>query len=271
MIVLNLILIFVGNVWTIVPSVYYNCQFAWRLYSYLFFFIFFLITYLLVYYSSKKYTLLIGSVLACLTFASAMPTLEKRTYYEEGNYIQNVADEAWLKTVTQSGVQNEMTPQIYYDSEYTSEYANSLYYRVKYSLITHKQFVFDKSNYINPVFLYGEGNIKISELNTPYTKFRVNVTSDKALIQLPQFYYKGYVGEYTIDDLKFSINGENIDCLLSFTLGKGEYDFEVNFIGNDGYRIMRPFLYVGIISTIVYGVSATIYTKKKMKKAYKDI
>ena len=103
----------------------------------------------------------------------------------------------------------------------------------------------------------------MKDYNSPKNKFHVDNTSDTALVQLPQFYYKGY---YLYSGATYLGEGKNVDGLVAFELKKGTYDVSLTFKGSTQYQVTRPFFYIGMALLISGGIFGLIYRKKIMKK-----
>ena len=263
-IIICLILIFVPVSWRFVPSILYKGQFAWRMWSITAFLVAMLIALLLSHFKAKHVALIGTSVIACSIMTVTMGTLEKRVYYEvrPNNIIREDGYE-YAKRVKYSGVQNEMVPQIYEQDDYVSIYPNSLYTNVKNAIRYQTNFFYDAENYYDPVFLQGYGTCKIGTYNSPNNTFRIKVTSDSALVQFPQFYYKGY---YAYAGGTKVGEAQNIDGLIAFKFLQGEYVIKIKFEGCPAYQITRPLFYIGVFSVVAGGVFGLIYRKKIAKK-----
>ena len=127
-----------------------------------------------------------------------------------------------------------------------------------------RDFIYDLESYIKPAVLEGTGEVDIYEYNTPNNKFHVNITSETALVQFPQFYYDSYVvkqGGKTISEV------QNVDGLIAFTLKQGTYDIDLSFKPCKAYQITIPLFYIGAFLLASGGVFGYIYRKKLMKPA----
>ena len=259
-----IILLFVPESWKLVPPIFYQGQFAWRMWSITAFLFAMLITYLLYGVKNKKPALISMGIVACSLMTITMGTLEKRVYYakQPQNVVVNDGYE-FAKSIKYSGAQNEMIPQVFYQNGYASEYADSLYIVVKNRIYNKKDYIYDKESYIDPVFLKGTGTIEIVEYNSPNNTFHVNITSENALIQFPQFYYTNYTAYSNGKSLGKAVN---IDGLIAFNLQSGEYDVKLQFKPCDGYQATVPLFYVGTALIIGGGVFGYIYRKKLLKK-----
>lgn len=262
------IFIFVPVSWKIVPKIFYNGQFAWRLWSVVSFLVAMLVAFLLSNLKIKKESLIIVSVLAASLMTLAMGTLEKRVYYEkQSNRIMNNVDYAYVKKQNYSGKQNEMVPMIYYDNSYVPQYENSLYRDIKTIISEKSNLIYDVDTYIKPVFLTGSGDVLIYEYNTPNNIFHINIESDSALVQFPQFYYANYTAYSNGKKVATAIN---VDGLITFELSKGTYDLALKFRPYIGYTVTVPFFYIGVFLLFGGGVAGYIYRKKYAKEETSD-
>lgn len=108
-------------------------------------------------------------------------------------------------------------------------------------------------DYHDPVFLEGEGDFRITSLNSPEATFEAEVLSEEALVQLPQFYYDGYVLEWKSalpDAAQGSQKGENVDGLVSFRLKQGAYTLSLRWKGTTSYQVFSPLFSVGLIGLV---------------------
>ena len=263
-IIVCIILIFVPTAWLYVPSILYKGQFAWRMWSITAFLVAMLVALLLSHFKAKTSVLIGTSVAACFIVTITMGTLEKRIFYEvkPTSVIYNDGYE-YAMAVKYSGVQNEMVAEIFENESYESAYSNSLYSKVAFAIEHRNFFIYSIGDYYEPAFLEGTGTCQIYEYNSPNNKFHVDITSDTALVQLPQLYYKGY---YVYSGAKYLGEAKNVDGLVTLELKKGTYDIALNFKGSNGYQATRPLFYIGVFSLIGGGVFGLIYRKKIMKK-----
>ena len=248
-----LILIFIDQSWYIMPSIFYSCQFAWRLWSMVTITLSWLFIILLNALAHQKYRslFLLASSLPAILFALSMSFPEKRvaiTYPEANAYIIKKYEEAEMKNVNNIGAMNEYIPVIFYDKEYVSEYDKSLYGYIKSTIGNHNKYVHTAEDYIQPSFLTGDGKLTCKELETPNVIFDAIVEEDNSLIQLPQFYYDGYeVAIYDNNDEYITTTEViNIDSLVSFKIDKGEYTIKVTYKGPVVRRIFNIFFYLGV-------------------------
>jgi len=269
-----LILIFVPDVWKIMPGFMYNCQFAWRLWGIVSFLFAALIVLLLDYARNYKKALIGVSILAAALITVSMGVTEKRVYHslstEDPSFVIYDDAKKVAENIRASGAQNEMVPLCFNlryseeekDIHYVPEYSNSLYYRVRTAILTWNDFIYSADDYYDPAILTGSGSAKITEYNSPNNKFDINVTSETALIQFPQFYAAGYV----MDVGGQQIEVKNVDGLIAFELPKGTYSAQIKFVGTTGYRIARPFFYASLGILIAGGSLGLVYKHKINKR-----
>ena len=278
-ILICLALLFVPVAWKFVPSIMYQGQFAWRMWSITSFLVAMLVCLLLSHFQYKKALFIASSIAVCGIMTLTMGTTEKRVLYiiDRSAFITNDGYE-YAKSVKYSGAQNEMAPRVFYYEEehfdeegypikYTPAYTNSLYGEVKNRLRSYSSiypnFFYTLEDYIDPVFLEGAGSAQITEYNSPNNKFHIEVTSETALIQFPQFYYSGYT---MYSGSKSLGKAKNVDGLISFDLKQGTYDVRLSFKSSKGYQISRPLFYIGLFNLVSGGVFGYIYRTKLMKK-----
>ena len=261
--IITLALIFVPWAWKLVPPIMYNGQFPWRMYSMLSFLIAMLASLIFSHLKTNKIALTITSVIACGLMTMTMGTLEKRVIFEHNPTAIITQDgEQFAKGIKYSGAQNEMMPQVFYEDGYTVAYTNSLYSTVRSRVLSQRNFIYDLDSYIKPAVLEGTGDVDIYEYNTPNNKFHVNITSETALVQFPQFYYDTYEVK---QDGKTISKVQNVDGLIAFTLKKGTYDIALSFKPCKAYQITIPLFYIGAFLLASGGVFGYIYRKKIMK------
>lgn len=269
-----LLFIFVGQLWHIVPSLFYMCQFAWRLWAMLtittaWLFIIILDRAINSLHRHKYITPLL--IVPSLLIVATMSFREKGValnYPESHAYVVYHYDENDAMEVNNIGAMNEYMPQIFYNSKYESEYSNSLYETIKSTIGYHQEYVFTKDDYIAPSFLTGEGTLTCTYLNTPEVHFDA-VIEENSLIQIPQFYYDGY----QIDLINKQTNAReqveviNIDSLVSFKANKGEYDIRISYKGPMIRRVFNIFFYIGLSAILALSVLSVIelYLQNKKK------
>ena len=262
--IICLVLLFVPEAWKFVPSIMYQAQFAWRMWGVASFLFAMLVALLLSRFKTNNIVLISTSVLSVALLTLTMGTLEKRVYYDKqpDRVIYNAGYEYAINTKF-SGAQNEMIPRVFYESDYSSVYANSLYSTVRTRIYTQKDFFYTLEDYIKPAVLEGSGDVVITEYRSPNNTFHVNITSEIALVQFPQFYYDTYTLKSNGNKIA-DVN--NVDGLIAFYLHEGEYDVTLDFKQSKGYQATIPLFYVGAFLLVSGGVFGVIYRKKLMPK-----
>ena len=268
-----ILLMFVPGVWEYMPSIFYQTQFAWRLWGLTMFFVSMLITIIVTYLKKYRQTVISFAMLSALMITLSQGLIEKRLDYDydkRNMYGDQITAEYVMSdyTARYSGAQNEMVPYVLMDSEYTPTYSNSLWMKVHLALhywyIEPTLFIYSAEDYAkyNPVFLEGEGDISITKYNSPNNSFNVNITSKTALIQFPQFYNAEY---QVYSNGKYLATGKNVDGLVAFELPEGEYSIDLVFKNSKGYQIARPLFYVGLVSLIPFTLFGIYYQYKTTK------
>ena len=275
--VIYILFIFVGQLWHLVPSIFYSAQFAWRLWSMITITCswLFVIILDLSFKSKHRYKFVTPLIiLPSLLFVTTMSYREKGVAINHpgwGSWVANTYTENTAKKVNNIGVMNEYIPLIFYDDTYKSEYANSLYTTIKTTIGNHEKYVFDKEDYISPSFLTGNGVLACTELNTPNVVFDATVNED-SLIQLPQFYYDGYeillVNKTTSEVTQAEV--KNIDSLVSFEASSGEYVVSVSYKGPTARRVLNIFFYIGTAGVLGLSILAGIELYQEKKKRIED-
>ena len=262
--IICLVLLFVPDSWKFVPSIMYQAQFAWRMWGVTSFLFAMLIALLLSKFKGNNICLISSSVIAISLLTLSMGTLEKRVYFDkQPERIITEAGYEYAVSKKFSGAQNEMVPRVFYDSSYTSIYSNSLYTTVKNRVLGQKDFFYSLEDYIDPAILEGSGDVVITKYHSPNNEFHVNITSETALVQFPQFYYDTYTLK---SNGKKIADVNNVDGLIAFYLKEGEYDITLDFKQSKGYRVTIPLFYVGVFLLVSGGVFGVVYRKKLMPK-----
>lgn len=259
--ILAVLYLSIASLWYSAPSLLTKCQFAFRLFA--------LVGLGCLLFLPVLSSLAKGHKIAYLSLASLVAVLcvlnqapvDKRIAYANQDTQYLSVTTSFVKSQTKVGWNNEYVPVIYYDDSYESSYANSLYPKVKSIIRATKGF---PEEYIDPAFLEGSGQISLTNLNTPSAEFHVNIESESAKIQIPQFYYEGYQLIATSSSGEsFAITVENVDVLISFTIPKGEYDLHLSYVGPTSYRVLRVFFYLSIPLTIGLGVGGYFLARRK--------
>lgn len=278
-----LIFLYTGWVWKYVPSIFYQGQFAWRIWSLFDFFAVFVAIYLLSYlqyvkWPHKKYIYAIMGTIAISFMSFNEAYLEKRApYIYDGGYPYTLIDYSFAEGVTSEGSANEYMPLVFAQDDYVPKYSNSLYYPIDYALAYRTNFIHSLEDYNSarycPRALEGSATVKATKLRTPEVSLDATVTSDNTLIQIPQFYYSGYAAKITDVSSNSSSYAEVVDTdgLVSFKVASaGTYTVEVTYRGTGSYRIGKYIFILSAVGLVALGVGGYYYRKKKEKASLKN-
>jgi len=255
-------LIWSQDIWEMLPKVMLNAQFAWRNWSLFAVASVILLAFILPLSSKRRIVTGLTAVAVALLFISNMGIIDKRFVLDAGQTGREEPSMSMLASTHRMGAQNEYTPAVFRDGSYTSEYSNSLYYEVRSEMYGGKSLHFGIDEYITPVFLEGSGTIEIASLNSPEATFTVNVTSEKALIQFPQFFYDGYELQYGKERAK----GTNIDGLVSFEVTNGNYSAKLKWVGITSQKVCTPLLWIGLVGCLALPIVPIVIEKQAKKK-----
>jgi hypothetical protein len=260
------LLLFTDWAWYKVPSILCEIQFPFRLYAILGFMAYFLAMPFTSWMRGNRKALLSLAFVASLLCVLDQSPVDKRiAIANNGNTIYTSADANLVASVKSIGWENEYVPNVFYDDSYQSDYSNSLYSKIRTQFIYNLGFP-SKSDYLNPAYLEGTGTISLTSLNTPDVVFGAQVTSDEALVQIPQFYYDGYEITLVSDSGAVTTEeGQYVDGLVAFKMAKGAYTVKVNFVGSKAYQIGRVAFFVSIPALIGLGCFG-VYLRKKEEK-----
>lgn len=269
-IIVLLLLIFTESIWTIMPSAYRKCQFAWRLFGILYFFLAMLLSYVLKIIPFKKAYFYGALALSSCLLIFSQPLIEKQIVEDTAAETKRFgySDED-VKKIYHSGWLNEFVPEIYASEykNYTPKYENSLYEKVRRAMVYQDKtyFVYEKEDYYYAT-LEGKGELTITKLDSPSLVFNAQVEED-ALFQIPQFYYEGYILHISdkSNEKTYDIKLENIDSLLAFKLEKGEYECKLEFVGTSIYQAGHYLFALGLVNAITIGVTGYLIRKKEEK------
>ncbi len=271
---LGFMLLFWGSFWEALPKIFLNAQFAWRAWGIVFTLIVMILGYLVRPFRQKTYIQGALAMVFAISFLSCMGIIDKRFCLQSG---QTGSAEPTIQTIHGArgqGSQNEYTPLVFRDSSYKSQYSNSLYKEIRKELYTGNgiSYQWGMEDYLDPVFLEGEGKVTITSLNSPNATFDITVTSSTSYVQFPQFFFDGY--ELVLEgENNYTFKGENVDGLLSFHINEGTYKASLKWVGLASYRIGMPLFFVGIAGSIaLYAVPTTIdyFKKRKDMKALQE-
>ena len=264
-------LMFFAPIWYLIPSIFRNIQFVFRLLSFVSLFLGILIgLYVCDNYSKEKTRKIIALTLTSFlmfnnSFADSQIEFMGELLNVEKHYVwqidQDIVEINQIKEGGSTGFQQEYCPSVFFEEGYQSEYENSLYDEVR-SYVEMDKYDIDNYEYIDPTFISGKGNIEITYRYVPNLKLNIEVI-EEGYIQLPQFYYLGY----EIKDENKTYEYENIDGLVSFYLEEGNYQIEISYEGTKEMRICDT---ISIISFSIYlSISlnyGVYYYIKKTKK-----
>lgn len=243
-IILLLVVMQAEWVWKIVPSVFRNIQFPWRLWAFVQLFACVLVGLLGHYYGRKRVAVCTLAALVGLCTVTNMASYEKRVKA----YWETEITQAYYDKNSSIGHNKEYCPLIFCKGDYTPKYTNSLYYSVKARL--YKVGGYDEYS-VAPVVLQGQGTIVVNERFAPEYDMQITVTQD-ALIQMPLLYYPGYVVKAT-DEAGHTqaVKCENVDGLVSFTLSAGVYEVHTAYEGTTARKIGRVYTCVSAVGIAV--------------------
>lgn len=255
-------------VWFIVPSFMTKIQFAWRLNGYLVLPIVILVPYLYVKARNKKVASLsiivfMAYILGCNTvFPSEFKAFREYEKYSDQSWL-TVEYEYYHRYIFSGGWQKEYTPIEFFDEfgySYESKYDNSLYDECK--TIYDNDWVNEDIVVPNPVFLTGSGNITVTNRSIPNYDLQVNV-NEKGIIQIPLYFYKGYVVEVDGKTLPTT----NIDGLVSFEIESGTYDLKLRYAGTKASNLSNIISTTSICAvTLITGISVVCYIIKNKNR-----
>ena len=257
------------TIWTILPALFLNIQFPWRLWALVQLFIPIVIALIIHYFGFCKILSLLLTILVGFLMVTNQPLLEKRMmseYHRDDWWVYEIKDEL-LDRSSSLGYNKEYIPQVFLDNDYQTKYDNSLYKQI-YTKIRYNTDAYE-DYFLKPVFLEGNGTITINDAFSPNYDMDIIVLNDNALIQMPLFYYPGYQIEIINNKTKQKIKPINIDGLVSFNLDSGTYQVKTHYIGTPLRIFSKIFFTISIIGTLVmliYGLYIEILKKKYLKK-----
>ena len=257
LLVFSSLLIWWPAIWNAMPSIMLNAQFAWRNWSLFAIAAILFIAFVVGIFPKKKIITAGLSVLVAILFLSNMSIVDKRFCYQSGNGGKSEVTLEYVQSFKYMGAQNEYTPAVFRDYSYSPSYENSLYGTIRSQMYGNNKLTLGLEDYITPVFLEGEGSIQITSLNSPEATFTISVTSEKALIQFPQFFYDGYELQCNGEHVK----GQNIDGLVSFEVSGGNYSANLKWVGITSQKVFTPLFFVGLAGCIMLPVVPYVVDK----------
>lgn len=264
-IVLIFILITQTWIWQIMPDPLLMIQFPWRLWAFIQFFASWLIGWLCHRLNTKKAVVYVATAAVgfCLVTNQALP--EKRLLrelIENGQSTSTIyqGDDNHLSYNSSIGWNREYVPQVFSQSDYVSEYANTLYYAVRAKLKAN----FTDEYPFSPVVLEGDCLLDVTLAETPRYDLNLELTSE-SLIQMPLIYYPGYrVIAFDEQGTKTTREVINVDGLVAFNVDLGDDKVEVSYIGTPLTITSYVIFGLSILGTValasVYGL---VLNKKK--------
>ncbi len=270
----SFLLIYVGGIWKIMPSLFYKTQFAWRLWGMILFLIALLLSFLVKPIAKKRWAQGGLAIVMGLSFLSCMGIVDKRFCLQSGRSGASEPSISLAMSTRKQGVQNEYVPRVFADSSYVSEYPNSLYQEIRAELYTRSyiSYQWGMEEYLTPAFLKGLGKMEITSLNSPEATFDLCVSTDTSLIQLPQFYYEGY-RLYLEGDSSYYADGIDVDGLVSFEVKEGTYKAELKWVGLLSYRVGVRLFFLGLAGCAAMyfvPVGISLYKKAKAREGEKE-
>ena len=259
------ILMFVGDVWYSMPSLFYTAQFAWRFWGLTLFLAVIIVALATRPFAQKKYVQGGLAMLFALSFLSCMGPIDKRFVSYSGQNGGPEPSISLVQSTKKQGSQNEYVPMVFRQSDYRSEYSASLYPTIRKQIYGNSPYRWGMENYLTPAFLEGSGSLTITSLHSPEATFDVVISSDTALVQLPQFYYEGY--EMVLSgDSSYQVKGIYVDGLVSFNLKKGAYQASLKWVGLTSYRVGVPLFFVGLVGCVALYVVPTAWNYRHKKE-----
>lgn len=273
MLLVTFIMISQEFIWKILPDIFLNIQFPWRLWTFVQLFAALLIGILCTYYHpkfflQKFFIIILGFLLVC-----NQPLLEKRLLYERQDNFETSTDwyveinETFLDSGVALGFNKEYCPQVFFDANYESKYENSLYSFVK-SRIRYDFYNYEDYSLL-PVVLEGNSQIEIISAYAPNYQMTIQA-NEKSLIQMPLLYYPGYQINIIDDENNLTrIEGENVDGLLSFSLQEGTYQVNTKYVGTKTRKISYVYFSFSMIGVISLWV-LILHDEKKKRQQMKN-
>ncbi len=232
-------------VWEIVPGFLRTIQFPWRLWSFVQMFLSILVGVLAQHFAKTKKVLVFIAIFVGLLMVLNMPILEKR----------NASDDNWFDTISESdldhsaaiGHQKEYCPQIYLQNGYEPR-ENSLYNAVRRNIF---KYTYEKNDVLSPVILVGKGEISDFSVSAPKSEMKVTLLEESE-IQMPLFFYPGYK-IFVFDETgeKTKLTPYEVDGLVSFKLGAGQYTVKTDFVGTPVQITGRALTIISVILTLL--------------------
>jgi hypothetical protein len=265
-VIISFFMLYTVEIWAILPSVFLNAQFSFRVFAMLGFGLYFLLIPLSKIFKGRKTALVSMAFVSSLLFALCQAPVDKRIAWANGQSVYYTTDYSLASKRTQLGSQDEYFPNVFF-IDYTPVYPNSLYGRVKTIVNAKQGFPHDLDDYLTPVFLKGDGSVSVTALNTPNVDLTIVSYDDDSLIQLPQFYYEGYRVTLTDTDGKVITETPHyMDGLLSFDVPKGTYTAVVDFPGTTLSNTLQVVFYLSFPATVGFGCLGLYFNHREKRK-----
>ncbi len=269
-IIISVILMVDKSFWlNIAPAFLRKIQFPWRMWSLVQLCVSVLACLLSRQFTLKPVTAALA-LLVGLLLASNQALLEKRLAYENNtDWALELNQEQTFDDTSSIGVCREYCPQVLTNTDYVSKYENSLYYKIRNDL---RYSYSGKDDYrYDPVILSGKGEICKEYAFAPVYQMEITAENE-ILVQLPLFYYPGYVINVTNQETNasFTLEGEDTDGLISFKLQGGRYKVTTAYKGTALRRasfIITPVSLAATLAGIAYEIIYRRSLRYKHKKA----
>ena len=262
LVIISLLMVCFSFIWQIIPEIFLNIQFPWRLWT---FFSFFSAIFLAYFMARYNFTIYFGVFLSAFLIVTSQPLVEKRIVHDNttDSWITEINSSIYEKDMSIGANLEYLPKSFYYNEKYKSLYENSIHNGIQEEVAwTTNQ----NPYYYSPVILKGEGNINVVKKNAPNYVFNINATTD-ALIEIPLFYYPGYEIKVTnLDNNEITYPDIlDIDSLLTFNISKGNYKIEVSYKGTTIQSIGKIYYKSAFLLIILFYSCDTIYYYKKRK------
>lgn len=246
-------------IWIILPSIFKNIQFIWRMWGFICIFVSILAPILLqrlLKNRQRYFSYVLSSSVGILIMVS-YPLSINDSYFDSSNTInENIS-----KNPNSTGWQLEYLPEIFFDSEYKD--GSPLFIDIRNALSSSNDIEFI------PYIYQGKANINnYNNSNNPNLKFDVECSED-SIIQLPLIYYKGYKITLTNEKGTKVLEETQIDGLLAFQINDSG-QVRVDYTGSIIYQISRytqTLTFISLLGILGY----YIYQKNNCKKNKKKI
>ena len=253
-------------VWEKVPQIMRNIQFPWRIWSLVQLFISVLVGTIAYYYSNKKSAICALCLVVGFFCVGNMAFIEKRI----AGVWESEISETYFDRSSAIGFNKEYCPRVFFNDDYIPESYRSLYYivkaRIPYSLDKYEDYS------IKPIVLKGNGKITVNEAFAPKYDMSIELSED-SIIQLPLLYYPGYeITAVNENGDTVTLEGEELDGLVSFSLDKGSYRVTTEYEGTTLRKVSKVLTVIGVIVTVgalCYAIAIETPFKEKIFKLIK--